>query len=155
MADIALVWNAAEGHADLAMNATGTDLLLDDGLTTATIISLFTDAEAPPGAVIPDGSTNRRGYWGDMPLNSTNDTATVTTGSLLWLYENALQTQDNRLAIQAAAENALAWMVTAGIAGSVNATATYPALGQCDLQIDIEQQGATKTLLFANIWANS
>ncbi len=103
---------------------------------------------APPRAsVIPDGSTNRRGYWGDMPLDSTNDTATVTTGSLLWLYENALQTQDNRVGDPGGGgANALAWMVTTGIAGSVNATAAYPALGRCDLQIDIEQQGRDQRL---------
>jgi len=155
MADIALVWNSTEGHADLAMNATGTDLLIDDGLITAVTISLFTDALAPPGAPIPDGSADRRGYWGDMPVDPTDDVAAGSTGSLLWLYENGLQTQPNLLAIQDAAQTALAWLTQTGIAGSVNATATYPTLGQCDLQIDIEQQGASRSLFYANIWANS
>jgi phage gp46-like protein len=147
MTDIALVWNPATGHADFAMH--GPDLLMDDGLETAVIISLFTDALAPSGAEIPDGSGDRRGYWGDMPLDPTDDTPAEPTGSLLWLYARALQTPATLTGIQQAAQTALAWMVNAGVAGSVSATASYPALGWVSLAIDLEQQGSNVQYSYA------
>lgn len=61
MADIAIVWR--NGRGNLALN--GSDLLTDNSIETAVIISLFTDRRAQPSDLIPDGSTDRRGWWAD------------------------------------------------------------------------------------------
>ena len=144
MADIALVWNPLLGEADLQI--VNGDLLIDQGLQTASIISLFSDALAQPGDEIPDGSADRRGYWGDMPADPANQDASTPpdyTGSRLWLIDRGLQTAVTLTNAQSYADESLAWMPTDGVAGSVAATATYPQLGWIDLLIAIEQQGAS------------
>lgn len=153
MRDIALIWNPALGEADLAMN--GGDLATDGGLQTAVIISLFTDRLANPGDPIPDGTADRRGWWGDMPLDpGAQDTAPSgpdLTGSRLWLLERALQTQETLNQARAFAEESLAWMVTDGVAGSVSAAASFPRDGWLQLDIAITQQGSATSFAFA--WA--
>lgn len=153
MLDIALVWNAQLGRADLQMN--GGDLLADTGLQTAVIISLFTDRLAEPGDVIPDGSADRRGWWGDMPVDPAAQDAGPQDliGSRLWLLHRALQTQNTLNRAEAYAKEALAWMISDGIAGSVEAVATFPRLGWIELTVTIDQQGSLTT--FSLPWANS
>lgn len=68
MADIAVVWD--QGCGSLQLN--GADLLTDNSLLTAVIISLFTDRRALDSDEIPDGTRDRRGWWetvsGSAPL---------------------------------------------------------------------------------------
>lgn len=52
MADIAVVWD--QGCGSLQLN--GADLLTDNSLLTAVIISLFTDRRALDSDEIPDGN---------------------------------------------------------------------------------------------------
>ncbi|MCW7416186.1 phage GP46 family protein [Escherichia coli] len=59
MADIAIVWD--KGCGSLQLN--GADLLTDDSLMTAVLISLFTDRRALTSDEIPDGTRDRRGWW--------------------------------------------------------------------------------------------
>jgi phage gp46-like protein len=153
MLDIALVWNARTGTADLAMNATANDLQTDGGLTTSIIISLFTDRQADPGDVIPDGSTDPRGWWGDTAFLQPGEVARYPIGSKLWLLDRALQTTETLTRAATYAKQALQWMIADGVAGSVEATATFPRLGWIELQITIDQAGSLSTFNFA--WANS
>jgi phage gp46-like protein len=126
--DIALTWDPVNGRADFAMNATGTDLLMDDGLNTAVIISLFCDRLADASDVIPDGTTDRRGWWADTPLPNAADTpgGTDLTGSGFWLRFPGLQTTENLRKVENDAKVALQWMIEDGIANSVTASAIYP-----------------------------
>ena len=153
MTDIALVWNAAEGIADFAMN--GPDLLTDGGLETAVILSLFSDRLAQPGDAIPDGTTDRRGWWGDMPVAaSEQDSAPPATsiyGSRLWLLDRALATTETLRRAEDYAREALAWMTADGVAGSVTAAASYPQPGTIALSITIGQDGGASTYSYA--WA--
>lgn len=128
MTDIALVWDSVNGRADFAMNASGTDLLMDDTPTTAVIISLFSDRLAGPGDTIPDGTTDPRGWWGDTPLANATDPAggLDLTGSHLWLYMRSLQIPVTARGLEAAAEQSLQWMIDDGVAQSVDATAVFP-----------------------------
>lgn len=142
--DIALAWNADAGQADMAM--AGGDLALDAGLRTAVLVSLFTDAPAQPGDAIPDGSADRRGWWGDLPAApELQGRAADATGSRLWLLDRALQTDATLALAKAYAEEALAWMVADRVAGSVSATASYPQPGRLRLDIVIAQEGAAST----------
>lgn len=153
MTDIALVWNADRGEADFAI-ANG-DLVMDDGLETAVIVSLFTDATADPADDIPDGSGDPRGWWGDMPVDAAAQGGTPPdiTGSKLWLLARAVLNSDTLARAESYAKAALAWMTRDGVAGSVTAVATSPRLGWLQLAIDIQQQGSNRRFTFA--WQNS
>jgi phage gp46-like protein len=152
MLDVALVWNSETGTADLAMN--GPDLQMDAGLQTPVILSLFTDQLADAADWIPDGTTNRRGYWGDAPLpNVPEQGKSYLIGSKLWLLDRALQTQDTLNRAESYARQALQWMIDDGVVGSLTATASFPQLAWIDLQIDLFQAGSQQTFSFA--WQNS
>lgn len=91
------------------------DLASDDGLYTAVIISLLTDALAPVDAQLPDGSNDRRGWWGDAYSDVPGD----STGSLLWLLDPSKQLAS---AVQAAKDYvaaALQWMNDDGVIDQV------------------------------------
>lgn len=79
MSDIRIVWDVANGRGDWALLPG--DLETGNDLVTALLLSLFTDREAAPDDTIPDGSTDRRGWWGDDGV----DDGTGPTGSRLWL----------------------------------------------------------------------
>ena len=153
MLDIALIWDAAAGEADMAM--AGPDLQMDAGLKTAVLISLFTDRLAEVGDAIPDGSTDRRGFWGDMPIIASDQSGPPPdlTGSRLWLLDRAKQSPQTLQQAEIYAREALQWMLDDGVAGSVAATASFPRLGWIELQIDIGQQGSQQTFTVA--WQNS
>jgi len=143
MNDIALVWDNANGRADFAM-ANG-DLVMDPGLLTSVIISLFCDRLADPSDVIPDGGDDRRGWWPDDPLD--------LNGSKLWLYRRVLQVDDTLRKVEAAARAALAWMIADGVAESVTPTATFPSLGRINLVIAIRQSTASHA--FDGAWSKA
>jgi phage gp46-like protein len=154
MTDIALIWNPAQGYADFAV--AGGDLAADQGLYTAVTVSLFTDAQAQPGDVIPDGSSDPRGWWGDMPIDPAAQDATAPPrriGSRLWLLDRALQTPETLARAQSYAREALQWLLDDGVAGSVTAAASFPALGWIELDIYLGQSGGSPAFTFT--WANS
>lgn len=159
MADIALVWDPANGRADFAMNASGTDLLMDDGLHTAVIISLFCDRLADAADIIPDRTGDRRGWPGDTPLpNATDPIRGIDlTGSRLWLLAAALQVPETLRRAEKYAQEALQWMIDDGIAGSVAATAIFPAapLNALELTIAISQAGASQPYRYTFPWSVS
>lgn len=114
MTDIALLWNADEGRADLAL-ARG-DLRLDDGLRTAILISLFSDALArgDDDLAQADGGPgdDRRGWWGDVPVGGETPRR---VGSRLWLLRRAKATEGTRLRALTMVREALAWMIQDGV----------------------------------------
>lgn len=65
------------------------DLQGDDGLMTAVIISLFTDARAHDDDPLPDErvgvSSDRRGWWGDCLPDAQGEQTLESIGSRLWL----------------------------------------------------------------------
>ena len=155
--DIALVWDPMNGRADFAMN--GQDLLMDFGLHTAVIISLFCDRLADPADVIPDGTGDRRGWWGDTPLpNATDPTGGIDlTGSRLWQLARSLQMTETLRKAENFAKEALQWMIDDGVAGSVTASAIFPPAppNALELSIGIYQAGAANQYAFAFAWAAS
>ena len=143
MADIQTAWNPITGFGDWVLDpaqlsdwlddngasitdengrpidwsfAPGTGLAQGADLATAVLLSLFTDALAGEGDVVPDGSTDRRGWWGNTVL-----------GSRLWLYDRAKQTGEVLDGIRAAIADALAWLISDGIAAAVDVVTAYPA----------------------------
>lgn len=116
MSDLALVWNPEEFAADIALDAGA--LRIDDGLRTAILISLFTDARAEADDELPDDGAERRGWWGDAFPAVAGD----ETGSRLWLLFRAKITTATINRARDYARAALAWIVEDGIAASVDVT---------------------------------
>ncbi len=109
--------------ADLALDRRGSPATSDD-LQTAVILSLGSDARAGVDDEIPDGSADRRGWWGDvLPPNSL---AQDRYGSLLWLLAREKQVPSVLARAEAFAREALAWLITDGIASCVDVAASFP-----------------------------
>lgn len=137
MNDIGLVWNPKVNAADFTK--LGNDLAQDAGLQTAVLLSVFTDAQANPGDVIPDGTDNRRGWWADELASVDGD----KFGSRLWLLSRAKATADVKLRAVEYAEEALQWMIDDGVALAVDAIAEIMGSNLLALQITITRPGAT------------
>ena len=120
MTDFALIWNGATDLADFAV-ANG-DLVLDNSLDTAVIISLGTDRLAAADDPLPDPrDPDRRGFWGDEPVDPS-DGRKYPLGSRLWLLRRAkFSDRTPALAVRYVQE-ALQWLIDDGVAASVVVT---------------------------------
>ncbi len=118
--DIRTVFIDMDRCADMAI----VDFALagDGGIDTAVILSLFTDARANDSDVLPLGQTDRRGWWGDAFPVSAGD----RIGSRLWLLHASKQLQQSLNEAKQYAEEALAWLVSDGVAKDVS-VATFIA----------------------------
>ena len=113
MTDIRTVFISMDSGADLALESFA--LAADNGLETAVILSLFSDARALDDDILPAGQTDRRGWWGDAYPVVEGD----SHGSRLWLLRRSKQLQQALTDAKQIAEEALAWLVTDGAASSV------------------------------------
>lgn len=98
------------------------DLARDEGLRTAVAVSLLTDRLAEADDEIPDGTTDRRGWWGDLPLPGA---AQDRIGSRLWLLAREKRTPATLVRAEGYAAEALAWLTEDGIAAAVDVAATW------------------------------
>lgn len=107
MSDIDTVWNNDKGgRGDYVLK--GADLAKGHDLQTQFLISLFSDRQANADDILPDGTTDRRGWWGDTD-------EPVKIGSRLWLLERSKLSQEVAIKAQEYAREALQWMVDDGI----------------------------------------
>jgi phage gp46-like protein len=145
--DIALVMDPTQLRGDWQM--AGSDLLSGADLETAVLVSLFTDAWAGADFTPPDGSADLRGWWADT---YTGD----PIGSRLWTLERATKTQATlNLAIQYANE-ALAWLVTDGLAASVAVFAEWQGDEGAFLAMSItitEPSGQVTVFQYGSVWS--
>lgn len=115
MTDLALAYASAEIEAaDLLL--VGGDLATDDGLRTAVIVSLFTDARAAADDPLPEPGADRRGWWGDAVPRTAGD----VIGSRLWLLAREKITGSVLARAREYAEEALAWLVEDRVASAVD-----------------------------------
>ena len=133
MSDIQLILDENDYLGDFVV--AGNDLAVDQGLETAVIVSLFTDARAPDGSDLPDGSDDRRGWWGDSVSNDEND----TTGSLLWLLNREKQTTQVLRRAEQYAKEALQWMLDDKVASDVTVEAEIVSQGVLGIGIQIQR----------------
>ena len=147
MSDLALIWDEAAWGGDIGV-ADG-DLVADDGLVTAVTMSLFLDAPARPGDVVPEGA-ERRGWWGDTLAEVPGD----ITGSRLWLLRREPQLASALVRAQAYATEALQWLVEDGVAASVSVVATNPEPGWLALAVSLVK-AAGGTAQYNLLWSAS
>lgn len=112
------------------------DLVLDGGIVSAVLVSLFCDARA--AGVPPE---DQRGYWGDSPGDEV--------GSQLWLLERAKATRETAAAARDAARRALAWLLREGIASSIDVAASYVRQGFLALEVTIVRGTSRR---WAHLW---
>jgi phage gp46-like protein len=148
MTDIALQWSAAVEGFDLAIDPLSGDLVTDDGLTTAVIISLFTDARAAADDPLPDPAGARRGWWGDALI------APDRLGSLLWLLVREKVTAEVAARARKAIADALAWLDEDGIAAAVSVETEAQALENriAARAVVTKPSGERVEYRWANLW---
>ncbi|HVJ53444.1 MAG TPA: phage GP46 family protein [Aliidongia sp.] len=133
------------------------DLVGDDSLQTAIIISLFSDRQADPNDVLPDdavdlngnivqaGSGDRRGWYGDwltpaarnVPVGQPLPTPTFLTGSRLWLLRREKQLPAVLRKAELYGTEALQWLVNQKIVQSFTVTAEIVRQGVLGLVVDL------------------
>jgi phage gp46-like protein len=129
MADVRTAWSPATAplRGDWLIEPPG--LATDHNLETAVLLSLWTDASAHPDDDIPDGTDDRRGWWGNWESPEE-----LMLGSRLWLLERAKSTEDTRRRAEEYAAEALAWMLDddprwGRVAARVDVGAEYREVG--------------------------
>ncbi len=136
MTDIALIWDDENSCADLLVEGGG--LATDEGLRTAILISLFTDARAADDDELPEAGADRRGWWGNAFPTGDHEQA-EELGSKLWLLERAKATAEAVREAEEWARAALQWIVKDRIAAAV------------DVQVERQEAGAVTRLALAVI----
>ncbi|ECC1559555.1 hypothetical protein FNI18_05965 [Salmonella enterica subsp. salamae] len=139
MIDAGLIWRDGRGELVIVDG----DLLADTSVNTAILLSYFTDRRAEPGDKLPDGSTDRRGWWGDSFRNEP-------IGSRLWLLsrEKSLPDVLNRAA--AYARESVQWLINDGYVKKIVVTASSPEKYILRLDTDVTLNDGTQlpTLFF-------
>lgn len=128
--DLSLNW--CETFYDIQMR--NQDLDVEQGLRTAVIISIFTDARANEEE-LPIGETSRRGYWGDLFPDVERD----RIGSRLWLLERSKETEEVRVTARQYCLEALQWMIEDGIAASIDVSTSFVSRGRMLIDIKIRR----------------
>lgn len=137
MSDGALIW--FDFGADIQIE--NGDIVPDNGLANAVLISLFTDARAPDIIGLPPGETSLRGWWGQL--------AQRVIGSLLWLIMREKTTQEVAIRAKEFCDTALAWMVEEGVAAEVTVVPLIVKPSALQLTISITR-GDSKQ--YAYLW---
>ncbi|MFH5924544.1 phage GP46 family protein [Roseomonas xinghualingensis] len=117
MSTIGIAWSNVTGQGDWARDAAGA-LAMGDDLAMSIWMSLFTDRRAAQDDRLTDGSEDRRGWWADAY-------ADVPIGSRLWLLDRAVRSDETLRRAEAYAREALAWLVTDGVAARVEVSAQW------------------------------
>lgn len=113
MSDVSTLWNTSYGDWSLA----GADLASGNDIVSAVLISLFTDRLAGSDDALPDGTPDRRGWWGDVSNN--------LIGSRLWLLARAKHTQATLGLAEAYIAEALQWLIDDGLASKIDVHAEW------------------------------
>jgi len=146
MTDIALQ-SGSDLSIDIALS--NGDLVADNGLRTAIILSLLTDRRAEPDDSIPDGSNDRRGWWADALAANEGD----RFGSRLWLLAREKDLPAVRRRAETYATEALEWLRTDGIASSIEVEADTASREVLALRIRvIRSNGQVIEERFNNLW---
>ena len=131
----------------------GADLATDQGLKTAIVISLFTDARADDDDALPAGESDRRGWWGDLLAPNAANGKADRIGSRRWLYAREKQTAATARKVREADHDALSWLVDDGIAASVAVETEWTGRGILAERIRIARPGGeTVDVRFDYLW---
>lgn len=144
MSDTSSVWVPALGRGDWVL--LGSTLQTGNDLQTAMLISLFTDRIANEDDVIPDGSGDPRGWWGDAGEE-------YPIGSRLWLLGRAKHTDATAALARDYINEALAWFIADGVVVRFDIDVQWMASNQLGAAVTAyKQDGSTVAVNFASVW---
>ncbi|HTB47019.1 MAG TPA: phage GP46 family protein [Acetobacteraceae bacterium] len=142
MGDATIAWDPVTGTGDLVMN--GGDLQQGYELQTAVLISIFSDAQADPGDIVPD-TNDPRGVWFDTYAAYEDPTLPVIAndrfGSKLWQAFVRIRNQDTLNWMRDELITCLSWMITDGVASAVDASPYYLSNGGIGARVMITANG--------------
>jgi phage gp46-like protein len=143
MPDITTTWSPTGVEGDWTI--VPGDLQGGDDLATAVLISLFTDRRAEASDVIPDGSNDRRGWWGDLG-------SAYPIGSRLWLLSRAKQLPQTLTNAQTYVAEALQWLLDDGVVASISAVCRFIGLGMMGILVALYDQDGTTIAQYQWAW---
>lgn len=150
MTDIALSWDFLDGWGDWSY--TNGDLTVDQDLSTSVLLSLFTDRLSAGSFIPPDGSLDRRGWWGDTYSPDL-------WGSRLWQLSRAKKLDNSTILLQARdyCNESLQWMITDGIVSTVVVNTSWAKTGfegsNLDILVTLTQPGKLLPQRYNYQWA--
>lgn len=115
-----VVFDNLTGEGDLSCSAEGTDTT--HSLETAVLLSLLCDRRARDDDDVPPGQ-DRNGWCADAYAFEPGD----EWGSRLWLLERGKTNSRTLLFAREAAEEALQWLITDGVARAVEVQTSWAA----------------------------
>jgi phage gp46-like protein len=131
-------------------------LQLEDGLQTAIIQSLFTDARARPDDALPLNSSERRGWLGDQYASGSLDAAQDEWGSRLWLHYRGKVTDDKLERARFAAQESLAWMLRDQVASRIEVAAQWTGEQRDRLALRVSiYQGEASSPVYDVLWGTT
>jgi len=138
MTDFAL--ELFDGVIDMAL--TVGDIVEDDGLETAVLISLFSDARATEDMIETiDRDGDLRGWWADLEGDDQ-------TGSKLWTIRRAKQLQSVLARARGYASESLQWLVDDRVADRVDVETSYPSRGWMRIDVSIYRPGSSNPVSY-------
>lgn len=143
MSDITTFWDVTNIRGDWQL--AGAALASGDDLTTAVLISLFTDRRARDDDTLPDGSSDRRGWWGDLGQD-------VPIGSRLWLLCRAKLTPATARSAKDYINEALRWLLDDDVAAVVDVSTSLVMPSRLYVTVDILRRNGSRHALNFN-WA--
>lgn len=144
MSDITTVWTVERSQGDWKLS--GPDLQSGSDLATAVLLSAFTDRTANPDDVIPDGTGDPRGWWGDQG-------ETVPIGSRLWLLDRAKQNDDTLTRAHDYLTECLKWLIDDGVAARVDVLVEWTRTSMLGANIVVRRtDGTTESVAFSWAW---
>lgn len=142
--DTSTVWDSTANRGDWVLD--GASLETGNDVTTALLISLFTDRMTDVDDIIPDGTTDPRGWWGD-------DLVVGPIGSRLWLLFREKQTKETLQRAYDYIVEAIQWMIDDKVVARFDINVSWVARGQMGAQITaFKQDGAIVPNTFTWAW---
>ena len=135
-----------QGILDIPVD--GNDLEGTDGLLTAIIVSLFTDARGN-SSVVAD-AYKRRGWVGNLlTLNEGYE-----LGSTLWLLEQARLNQNTAIAAEGYARKSLQWMIDDGIVDVIEVEFVQTSVREGTLTVSLFKD-QNRVARYTTLWNNT
>jgi len=119
MSDIGL-FPTESGLFDIKINEERNDIVADNGLETAVIISIWSNRRVKEEE-LPFGKTQKEGWWGDMYPEKDGD----KIGSKLWTLNPEKTTNETLKKSEDYTKECLNWMIDDGIASAINVLSEY------------------------------